>query len=139
MKVLLINGSPRKNGNTATALAAVAKELAARGIEPVFVQVGNQSVRGCIACGGCRRTPGGLCVFTEDPVNECVRLMAECDGLVIGSPVYYSGIAGTMKSFLDRFFYCGGGQLCAYKPVAAVVALRRSGGVDAFHQMNNYF
>ena len=123
MKVLLINGSPRKNGNTATALAAVAKELAARGIEPVFVQVGNQSVR----------------VFTEDPVNECVRLMAECDGLVIGSPVYYSGIAGTMKSFLDRFFYCGGGQLCAYKPVAAVVALRRSGGVDAFHQMNNYF
>ena len=65
--------------------------------------------------------------------------MAECDGLVIGSPVYYSGIAGTMKSFLDRFFYCGGGQLCAYKPVAGVVALRRSGGVDAFHQMNNYF
>lgn len=89
--------------------------------------------------GGCRRTSGGLCVFTEDPVNECVRLMAECDGLVIGSPVYYSGIAGTMKSFLDRFFYCGGGQLCAYKPVAGVVALRRSGGVDAFHQMNNYF
>ena len=94
MKVLLINGSPRKNGNTATALAAVAKELAARGIEPVFVQVGNQSVRGCIACGGCRRTPGGLCVFTEDPVNECVRLMAECDGLVIGSPVYYSELLG---------------------------------------------
>ena len=112
MKVLLINGSPRKNGNTATALAAVAKELAAQGIEPVFIQVGNQSVRGCIACGGCRRTPGGLCVFTEDPVNECVRLMAECDGLVIGSPVYYSGIAGTMKSFLDRFFYCDCSILC---------------------------
>lgn len=139
MKVLLINGSPRKNGNTAAALSAIEKELAAQQIETVSIQVGNQAIRGCMACGGCRRTSGGLCVFTEDPVNECVRLMAECDGLVIGSPVYYSGIAGTMKSFLDRFFYCGGGQLCAYKPVAGVVALRRSGGVDAFHQMNNYF
>ena len=115
MKVLLINGSPRKNGNTAAALSAIEKELAAQQIETVSIQVGNQAIRGCMACGGCRRTSGGLCVFTEDPVNECVRLMAECDGLVIGSPVYYSGIAGTMKSFLDRFFYCGGGQLCAYK------------------------
>lgn len=139
VKVLLINGSPRKNGNTAAALSAIEKELAAQQIETVSIQVGNQAIRGCMACGGCRRTSGGLCVFTEDPVNECVRLMAECDGLVIGSPVYYSGIAGTMKSFLDRFFYCGGGQLCAYKPVAGFVALRRSGGVDAFHQMNNYF
>ena len=120
MKVLLINGSPRKNGNTAAALSAIEKELAAQQIETVSIQVGNQAIRGCMACGGCRRTSGGLCVFTEDPVNECVRLMAECDGLVIGSPVYYSGIAGTMKSFLDRFFYCGGGQLCAYKPVKSI-------------------
>lgn len=134
----MINGSPRKNGNTATALAAVARELEAQKIETVQIQVGNQQIRGCMACGGCRRTEDGLCVFRDDPVDECVRQMAECDGLVIGSPVYYSGIAGTMKSFLDRFFYCGG-KNCAYKPVAGIVALRRSGGVDAFHQMNNYF
>ena len=129
MKVLLVNGSPRKNGNTAAALSAVERELHAEGIETVTVHVGAAEIRGCMACGGCRKTPDGLCVFDKDPVNECLRLMAECDGLVIGSPVYYSGIAGTMKSFLDRFFYCGGGKLCAYKPVAGVVALRRSGGV----------
>ena len=139
MKVLLINGSPRKNGNTAAALSAVERELLAAGIETVNVHVGAHAIRGCMACGGCRKSPDGLCVFRDDPVNECLQLMAECDGLVIGSPVYYSGVAGTMKSFLDRFFYSGGGKLCAYKPVAGVVALRRSGGVDTFHQMNNYF
>lgn len=115
------------------------RNWAARGIEPVFVQVGNQSVRGCIACGGCRRTPGGLCVFTEDPVNECVRLMAECDGLVIGSPVYYSGIAGTMKSFLDRFFIAEAGNYALISRWRLLSHCCRSGGVDAFHQMNNYF
>lgn len=132
MKVLLINGSPRKNGNTATALAAVAKELAARESNLFSFRWGINRSGVVSPVVDAARTPGGLCVFTEDPVNECVRLMAECDGLVIGSPVYYSGIAGTMKSFLDRFFYCGGGQLCAYKPVAAVVALRRSGGWTLF-------
>lgn len=137
MKVLLINGSPRPNGNTAVALGQIANELEKNGIETVKVQVGNRAIRGCMACGACKKS-GGACVFKDDPVNECITIMSQCDGLVVGSPVYYSGIAGTMKSFLDRFFYAGG-QYCAYKPVAGVAALRRSGGVDTFHQLNNYF
>lgn len=138
MKVLLINGSPKQEGNTSTALHVVGGSLEKNGIETVYLHVGHEVVRGCTACGGCRNTPGRLCIY-DDAVNKAIEIMAGCDGLVVGSPVYYSGIAGTMKSFLDRFFYSGGGQYCRYKPVAAVCALRRSGGVDTFHQLNNYF
>ncbi len=138
MKVLLINGSPRADGNTAVALSVVAGELEKEGIKTVTVHVGNTQIRGCVACNGCGKSPDGLCIFRDDPVDDSVRLMEGCDGLVVGSPVYFSGIAGTLKCFLDRFFYCAGNR-CAYKPMAAVVALRRSGGVDTFHQINNYF
>lgn len=137
MKVLLINGSPHKQGNTAQALSAVAESLCEEGVDSVTLHIGAENIRGCTACGGCRKSAGGLCVF-EDAVNEARRCMADCDGLVVGTPVYYSGIAGTMKSFLDRFFYSGGAA-CRYKPAAGLCVLRRSGGADTFHQLNNYF
>lgn len=135
MKVLAINGSPHADGCTYTALRLVADELEKQGIEVELVHVGNQVIRGCTACGACRRreTPG--CVF-DDAVNACIGKAEHADGILLGSPVYYSGIAGTMKCFLDRFFYAG--PNLKYKVGAAVVSARRSGVVDTFHQMNNY-
>ena len=135
MKVLAINGSPHTKGCTYTALRLAADELEKQGIEVEIVQVGNQAIHGCTACGACRgrETPG--CVF-DDVVNVCIGKAEQADGILLGSPVYYSGIAGAMKCFLDRFFYAG--PDLKYKVGAAVVSARRSGVVDTFHQMNNY-
>jgi multimeric flavodoxin WrbA len=136
MKVLAINGSPNKNGTTYTAIRLMADELEKENIGVDIVHVGNRNIHGCTACNTCSRTNEWKCVFDDDIVNECKEKAAEAAGIIIGSPVYYSGIAGTMKSFLDRFFYSGANL--QYKVGAALVSLRRSGGVDAFHQMNNY-
>lgn len=133
MKVLAMNGSPRKNGCTAAALRLVAEELGRQGIDVETVHVGNQPLHGCTACGSCKTT--GKCVF-DDAVNECIEKAKHADGILLGSPVYYSGIAGTMKSFLDRFFYVG--PCLDYKVGASVVSARRAGTVDTFHQLNNY-
>ena len=101
-KVLLINGSPRANGCTAAALAEMIKVFNEEGIETELIHIGNKAVRGCIACGRCAEI--GKCVFGDDPVNETAAKLAEADGLVIGSPVYYSSPNGTLLSFLDRLF-----------------------------------
>jgi multimeric flavodoxin WrbA len=135
MKVLLLNGSPHKDGCTFTALSEIAKALNEDGIEAEIIQVGDKAIRGCIACAKCRET--GVCVF-DDLVNEVIEKAKTADGFIFGSPVYYSGINGTMKSFLDRLFYSGSLYL-AYKPGAGVVSARRAGTVAALQQLNMYF
>ena len=140
MKVVAFNGSPHKKGNTYNAIETVAKELEKEGIEVEIVHVGNKAIRGCIACGGCSRNQNERCVLDKDEVNEWIQKMKEADGIILGSPVYYSAIAGTMKSFLDRAFYVASsnGGMFRHKVGASVVAVRRSGGIPVFDQLNNY-
>ena len=135
MKVLLLNGSPRKNGNTAMALAEMEKIFAQEGVEWETVQVGAMNIRGCAACGGCYKT--GKCVF-DDGVNELAQKLAECDGLVVASPVYYASANGTLISALDRLFYSS--RCPMTMKVGASVAVARRGGCSAtFDQLNKYF
>ena len=135
MKVLLINGSPKANGNTATAMAEMAKVFAEEGIETVTMQVGSQAVRGCIGCGKCGKL--GKCVF-DDIVNEAAAMLAQCDGMVVGSPVYYASANGTVTAFLDRLFYSNHTDLWM-KVGASIVAARRGGLSAAMDQLNKYF
>ncbi len=136
MKVLAINGSPHLHGTTYGAIRILSDELEKEGIETKIVHVGNRISHGCSGCGYCRKQEEPACVFDDDAVNECLRLARECDGLIFGSPVYYAGIAGSMKSFLDRFFYTR--PDLSYKVGTVCVALRRSGAVTVYQQMNNY-
>lgn len=140
MKVVAFNGSPKKNGNTYEAIKAAAEELKKENIDVEIVHVGNKVIRGCMACGGCARNMNEKCVMQNDEVNDWIQKMKEADGIILGSPVHYSAIAGTMKSFLDRAFYVtsvNNGML-RHKVGASVVAVRRSGGVPTFTQLNNY-
>ena len=137
MKVLLINGSPRDNGNTFTALSEMAKTLNAEGIETEIVNIGKKAVQGCIACGMCSRL--GKCTFNDDLYYKIWRVVKDgIDGLVIGSPVYYGGPNGSLCALLDRVFYSLGKQL-QYKPGASVVVCRRGGATAAFDRLNKYF
>jgi len=140
MKVVAINGSPKEQGNTFTAINAVCEQLTAEAIECEIVHIGNTSIRGCIACGLCGKNKNEKCVLTGDPVNDCIRKIKEADGLILGSPVYFSAIAGTLKCFLDRAFYVAGvnGGLFRHKVGVSVVADRRAGAVPTFNQLNNY-
>lgn len=135
MKVLLLNGSPRANGCTYTALQEIAKRLHEQGIDTEIMQIGTAPVAGCIACGKCRQGEG--CVF-DDKVNEFINKMQDIDGLIVGSPVYYASASGQISAFLDRAFYAGGG-LMKGKPGAAIVSCRRGGASAAFDQLNKYF
>jgi multimeric flavodoxin WrbA len=136
MKVLLINGSPKANGCTYTALTEVAKELENNGIETEIFHVGKKPIRGCMACGGCSKTDG-LCVFDDDSVNIALKKAKDADGFIFGSPVHYASASGQITSFLDRFFYAG--NVFQYKPGAAIVSCRRGGSTAAFEQLNKYF
>ncbi|MDD4033347.1 MAG: flavodoxin family protein [Bacteroidales bacterium] len=140
MKVIAINGSPRATGNTFHALRMAGEQIEARGIDFEIIHIGNKAVRGCLACGKCRENQNEKCVITSDPLNEWVQKMKQADGIILGSPVYYSGIPGTMKSFLDRVFYVSGsnGNLFRHKVGAAVVALRRSGGSSTLDSLMHY-
>lgn len=135
MKVLLINGSPNQYGCTFTALSEVGRTLEKHGIETEMLYLGKQPVAGCIACGKCRET--GRCVF-QDEVNPLVERLYTIDGIVVGSPVYYSGPAGQLTAFLDRLFYSGGKKM-AGKPGASVVSCRRGGASATFDRLNKYF
>ncbi len=135
MKVLLINGSPHAHGCTATALNEVAKTLNENGVETELIQVGHLDVRGCVACGQCRKL--GHCVF-NDIVCEVGEKFKEADGIVVGSPVYYASANGTLTSFLDRLFYSSNYDK-AMKVGASVVSARRGGNTAAFDQLNKYF
>ena len=135
MKILLINGSPRKNGNTARALAEMEAVLVKEGLECETVQVGNLEIRGCIGCKSCRKN--GKCVF-DDAVNEVAKKFEAADGIVIGSPVYYASANGTLIAFLDRLFYSTSFDK-TMKVGAAVAAARRGGLTATFDQLNKYF
>ncbi len=135
MKVILLNGSPHAHGSTNCALEVVAGELNASGIETEIIHVGHLSVRGCISCLQCRRL--GHCIF-DDKVNEVAAKFEEADGLVVGSPVYYAGAAGTITSFMDRLFYCTSFSK-RMKVGAAVASARRAGTIATLDQLNKYF
>lgn len=135
MKVLLINGSPRVNGNTSIALAEMVKVFREEGVEAEIVQVGNKAVRGCIACGGCGET--GKCVF-DDAVNEIAPKFEEADGLVVASPVYYASANATLIALLDRLFYSTHFDK-TMKVGASVVCARRGGCSATFDELNKYF
>lgn len=140
MKVVAFNGSPNKEGNTYHAIKVAAAALEQEGIEVEIIHVGNKAIRGCIACGQCSKNRDEKCAIGNDQVNEWVQKMKEADGIIIGAPVHYAGIPGTMKSFLDRAFYVTGvnGGLLRHKVGASVVAVRRSGGVTTFDQLNHF-
>lgn len=135
MKVLLLNGSPRQNGNTYTALLEVGKTLEQEGIEYEIFQIGAGQVRDCIGCGKCSETG---CVFEDDKVNEFIAKAKECDGFVFGTPVYYAHPSGRVLSFLDRVFYSSG-RFFAFKPGASVAVARRGGTTASFDVLNKYF
>jgi multimeric flavodoxin WrbA len=135
MKVIAINGSPKPKGNTYIALKTVCDELENQGIETEILHVGNMEIKGCIGCGRCS---AGHCVFSDEQMHRIVDKVHAADGLLLGSPVYYASIAGTMKSFLDRLFFPNRGQL-RLKVGASIAVPRRSGGVTTFDQLNNYF
>lgn len=135
MKVLMINGSPHANGNTALALDEMAKIFAEEGIETEIIHVGNKAIRGCVACYSCKTN--GKCVF-DDIVNECASKFEECDGMVVGSPVYYAAANATLAAFLDRLFYSTHFNK-TMKVGASVVAARRGGLSATFDQLNKYF
>ena len=141
MKVFAINGRPKPNGNTATAMKTVLTEIEQQGIATELVTIGQEVVRGCIGCGTCGKQQNRQCVFDGDAVNAHLPKMIEADAILIGSPTYYSGVNGTMKAFLDRTFYvaAANGSLFRHKVGAAVVAVRRSGGIPTFDQLNKYW
>lgn len=136
MKVLLINGSPRKNGNTFAALSECAGELQKYGVETEIFQIGNEPVRGCTACGGC--SGRGSCVFTDDVLGEMLGKMRSADGIIIGSPTYYAGPNGALCALLDRAFYSAGESL-RHKAAAAVAVCRRGGASATLDRLNKYF
>ena len=135
MKILMINGSPRINGNTAIALREMEQVFLSQGFETEVMQIGMLDIRGCIACNSCRKT--GACVF-DDIVNEAALQLQACDGLVLASPVYYASANATLVAFLDRLFYST--RFDKTMKVGASVVVARRGGLSAtFDELNKYF
>jgi multimeric flavodoxin WrbA len=138
MKVLLVNGSARDEGNTFLALSEASKTLEQQGIETELVQIGTKAVRGCIACGQCHRRRLGRCVFDDDICNRIVDKMADADALIVGSPVYYGQPNGAVLAMMQRMCYAAGDKL-QNKPAAAVCVCRRGGATAAFQTLNMPF
>ena len=136
MKVLMVNGSPHKNGCVYTALSEVGGQLKKHGVDFEIFHIGTAPVRGCIACGACAKL--GKCAFNDDVCNPLMEKMLEADGIIIGSPVYYAGTNGALCAVLDRAFYASQGRY-ARKPGAAVVSCRRGGASATFDRINKYF
>lgn len=134
MKVLLINGSPRKQGNTYTALHEVAVQLEKQGLESELVWIGVKPVRGCIACNKCKERGDNRCVFNDDLTNQVIEKMASCDAVIIGSPVYWGQPSGQLLCLQQRMLYAGGGMF-RDKPAAAVAVCRRGGATAAYQAM----
>lgn len=136
MKVLLINGSPKDDGCTFTALSALEIMLKQEGLETEIYQVGNQAVHGCADCLSCLET--GYCAYEDDSANEIIAKIQEADGLIIGSPVYFAAVNGALNALLDRVFYAAGSTF-AHKPAAAIASARRAGTSTTIDQLNKYF
>ena len=136
MKVVLINGSPHRKGNTFIALSEVAGALEKEGVQTEIIQLGIKAVQGCIACNKCAEL--GHCVFQDTLYNQVREALQEADGIVVGSPVYYAGPNGALCAWLDRVFYsCS--ELLAYKAGASVAVCRRGGASATFDRLNKYF
>ena len=138
MEVLLLNGSPHAHGCTARALDEMKKEFAENGVEVTQLQVGNNPVRGCIACGSCARSPEHHCVFSDDVTNQVIDAAQRADGLVVGSPVHYASPNGALAAVLDRTFYAAGREL-GFKPAASICSARRAGTTATLEAINKYF
>ena len=141
MKVLGINGSPRKGGNTETIIRKVFEPLEVAGIETELIQVGGKAIRGCTACGKCAEMQNQTCVITSDPVNEIIQKMIAADGIILGSPTYFADVSAEMKAVIDRtgFVSYTNGKLYKHKVGASVVAVRRGGAIHVFDTMNHFF
>ena len=141
MKVVAINGSARKDGNTALLVKHVFEELNAAGIETEMIQLAGRPVKGCIACYRCFENKDRQCAVKDDVVNECLAKMDEADGIILASPTYFAGMTGQLKAFCDRAFFVAraNDDMFARKVGAAVVAARRGGAVPAFDAINHYF
>lgn len=141
MKILLINGSPHSNGCTNRALIEIKNTLEREGVDSEILHV-PADVTGCRACGACRKGKNGCAFGHNDGVNEAIFKMKECDGVILGSPVYYSNASGSLRAFADRFFYAGSafeGGVFEGKVGAAVANCRRGGASATFEQLNQYF
>lgn len=136
MKVLMLNGSPHVAGNTHRALCEIGDTLKAEGIDSEIVWVGNHAVQGCVGCYKCVEL--GHCVFQEPLMRELQVKCAEADALIVGSPVYYAGPAGSLTALLDRLFYSYG-RVLRHKPASAVAVCRRGGASSALDRLNKYF
>ena len=138
MKVLLINGSPRQEGNTATALKEVAKQLNTEGIDSEIVWIGNKPIRGCIACGQCKAQGLDRCIFDDDSCNKISEKFEEAHALIVGSPVYYGQPNGALLSIIQRAFYSNGANISG-KPAASIAVCRRGGATAVFESLNMPF
>jgi multimeric flavodoxin WrbA len=141
MKVLGINCSPRRGGNTEILIKEVFKALNKEGIETEFFQLGGKKVDGCIACMKCRKEKDGKCHQKNDVINECIKKMVKADGIIIGSPVYFADLTADAKALIDVAGYAlrGAGNPLKRKPGAAVIAVRRAGAIHAFDSINHFF
>jgi len=136
MKVIALNGSPKKEGNTAYAVSLVAEELNDQGIDVEVFHIGGEAIRGCTACGVCKS--GNPCPFSSAQELSWMRRIYQADGLIVGSPVYYASANGTVKSFMDKLFYGSGGAM-RHKVGASLTVARRGGCLTAFNELNQYF
>jgi multimeric flavodoxin WrbA len=141
LKVVAFNGSPRKDGNTAILLRRVLSMLEAEGVETELIQLGGQQIHGCMACGTCRKIQNRECKIVNDPVNGFIAKMAEADGIILGSPTYFSMMTPELKALIDRAGYVAraNSDLFRRKVGAAVVAVRRAGGIPTFDAINHFF
>ena len=141
MKVVAINGSPRKSGNTALLIQEIFKILEIEGIETELIQLGNKKVHGCTACGICKEKKDGKCHIKNDALNQCIEKMVEADGVIVGSPVYFADVTTEIKALIDVAGYVtrASGHLLKRKVGAAVIAVRRGGALHAFESINNFF
>lgn len=141
MKVVLLNGSPHQNGNTFRLLSHVSSELATEGIETEIIHIAGNPVRGCTACMKCFETKDNRCIIDNDKVNDCIQRMSNADGIIIGSPTYFSDVSAEVKALIDRagLVSMANGSLFSRKVGAAVVAVRRGGAIHAFDTINHFF
>ena len=141
MKVVLFNGSPRKKGNTHFCLNIVMEELKSEGIECELIWIGNDKLQGCTACGQCGERKDGTCTISGDNMNEYIKKMVEADGIILGSPTYFSDVSTNVKALIERAGYTcrASGDLLRRKVGAAVVAVRRAGANHVFSSINYFF
>lgn len=141
MKILGINGSPRRNGNTKLLIETALKPMQDAGFETEFFQLGGKPVHGCTACGKCREIKDQKCHIKNDVINECIAKMIEADAIILGSPVYFADVTTEMKALIDVAGYVtrGNGHLLKRKVGAGVISVRRGGQLHTFDTMNNFF